>query len=78
MDPRIPDAFERFPFLLPRALPVLRVEWVVDGQLVGSTGRNEHQFLWPLVRDAHTVQARVWQEGSNLPMATPAVEFAVK
>jgi penicillin-binding protein 1C len=78
MDPRIPDAFEGFSFLLPTALPVVRVEWVVDGHLVGSTGRNEHQFFWPLVRGTHTVQAHVWQEGSDNAVATPAVEFVVK
>jgi hypothetical protein len=38
------------PLLLPKELSVWRVDWLVDGQLVGSTGRNEHRFLWPLER----------------------------
>jgi hypothetical protein len=78
MDPRIPDALEVFPFILPKELPVRRVDWLVDGQLVGSTGRNEHRFLWLLARGMHTVQAQVWQEADDAPAVTPAVEFVVK
>jgi penicillin-binding protein 1C len=78
MDPRIPDALEVFPFTLPKDLPVQRVDWLVDGQLVGSTGPNEHRFLWPLARGLHTVQAQVWPAADAAPAVTPAVEFVVK
>jgi len=76
MDPRIPDALEALPFALSKNVPALRVDWLVDGRIVGSTAR--HTFLWPLVRGNHTVQARVWQEGHSEPVETPAVEFVVK
>jgi penicillin-binding protein 1C len=78
MDPRIPDALEVFPFLLPKELRVMRVDWLVDGHLVGSTGRHEHRFFWPLARGTHTVQAHVWQAEHGMPVVTPAVEFVVK
>ena len=78
MDPRIPDALEVFPFALPKHVPAMRVDWFVDGQVVGSTARHTHQFLWTLVRGPHVVQARVWQEGQAEPVTTPAVEFVVK
>jgi penicillin-binding protein 1C len=78
MDPRIPDALEVFPFTLPKNVPVIRVDWLVDGHIVGSTARHTHQFLWPLVRGRHIVQARIWQEGHPEPIDTPAVEFIVK
>jgi penicillin-binding protein 1C len=78
MDPRIPDALEAFPFALPKNVPAVRVDWLVDGRIVGSTAQHTHQFLWPLVRGSHTVQARVWQEGHPEPVDTPAVEFVVK
>jgi len=76
MDPRIPDALEAFPFAVSKSVPAVRVDWLVDGHVVGSTAR--HTFLWPLVRGSHTVQARVWQEGHPEPIATPVVEFVVK
>jgi penicillin-binding protein 1C len=78
MDPRIPDALEVFPFALPKDVQAVRVDWLVDGHVVGSTARHARQFLWPLVRGSHTVQARVWQEGHTDPVETPTVEFVVK
>ena len=78
MDPRIPEALEAFPFALPKNVRAVRVDWLVDGRVVGSTARYARQFLWPLVRGSHTVQARVWQAGHTEPVETPAVEFVVK
>ena len=78
MDPRIPDALEVFPVALPKDIPAVRIDWLVDGQVVGSTGRHIRQFLWPLVRGPHTAQAHVWQEGQTEPRTTPIVEFVVK
>jgi penicillin-binding protein 1C len=78
MDPRIPDALEAFPLALSKSVQAVRVDWLVDGRIVGSTARHTHQFLWPLVRGSHTAQARVWQEGHPEPVDTPAVEFVVK
>ena len=78
MDPRIPDALEIFPFALPKEVSVVRTDWLVDGQVIASTARHTRQFLWPLVRGTHTVQARVWQAGQTEPGTTPVVEFVVK
>jgi len=78
MDPRIPDALEVFPFALPKDVRTDRVDWLVDGRVVGSTARHARQFLWSLVRGSHTVQARVWPEGHPDPVETPPVEFVVK
>lgn len=78
MDPRIPDALEVFPFLLSKDTKATRVEWVVDGQLVGTTARYERQFLWHVSRGTHSVHARVWQDGQDTPITTPPVEFVVK
>lgn len=78
MDPRIPDVLEVFPLQLPRQIPITRVEWLVDGQVVGSTGRNVRQFPWPLSRGPHMAQARVWPAAEIDPVLTPQVEFIVK
>ncbi len=78
MDPRIPDALEVFALALPRHVPVLRVEWLVDGRVVGTTARHTHQWLWPLARGQHIAQARVWQAEQTEPLETPPVAFVVK
>jgi hypothetical protein len=78
MDPRIPDDREAFPFLLPASLQPLQIHWIVDGQKVGETAADEHQFLWPLVRGEHTVQAHVWLTGQTQAVTTPSVTFVVK
>ncbi len=78
MDPRIPDDVEAFPLQLPRRLPVEKIQWIVDGIIVGTTTENIHRFLWPLVRGQHIAQARVWIPGKTEPMETPPVDFIVK
>jgi penicillin-binding protein 1C len=78
MDPRIPDLHEVFPLAISTTIPVQRIDWFVDGQLVGTTGRHEYRYLWPLTRGTHTVQAQVWQEAQPAATMTPAVEFIVK
>jgi len=78
MDPRIPDELEAFPFLLSEEIKPVKVDWVVDGHLAGSTSKNEHQFLWPLSRGNHRVHANVWLEEQRDPIETQEVEFVVK
>jgi len=66
MDPRIPDAQERFRFLLDGAAPGEPVEWFVDGERIAVTTRPE--LLWPLARGAHQAWARVGdKETSRVP-----------
>ncbi len=78
MDPRIPDELEAFPFLLSEEIRPVKVDWVVDGHLAGSTSKNENQFLWPLSRGNHRVHAKVWLEEQRDPIETQEVEFVVK
>lgn len=78
MDPRIPDELEAFPFLLPEGIQAVKVDWIVDKQIVGSTSQGKHQFLWPLSRGIHKAQARVWLKDQTDPIETPEVEFVVK
>lgn len=78
MDPRIPDELEAFPFQLPEGIQAVKVDWIVDRQLVGSTSQGERQFLWPLSRGIHKAQARVWLKEQTDPVETPEVEFVVK
>lgn len=78
MDPHIPDALEAFTFLLPKSVAVATTEWVVDGTVVGQTGAGIHGYLWPLVRGAHTVQARVWLQDAAGPVDTAPTPFEVR
>ncbi len=78
MDPRIPDELERFPFKLTGDPAIKKVEWLVDGQVVGQTGGKPHIFLWKLTRGQHRVQARVWMVRQDHPRLTAAVLYRVK
>lgn len=78
MDPRLPDDREAFPFLLPKRLQPVQTHWIVDGQQVEATAADARQFLWPLSRGEHTVQAHVWLQGSTQPIKTLVVSFVVK
>jgi penicillin-binding protein 1C len=78
MDPRIPDELEAFPFILPEQTQAQKVEWLVDGEIVGVTSENIKQYLWKVQRGQHHVQARIWQTGHEEPLETPEVSFQVK
>ncbi|MCI0526147.1 MAG: hypothetical protein L0Y56_01655, partial [Nitrospira sp.] len=78
LDPRIPDELEAFPFLLPEGFGIVKVDWIVDGHMIGSTSKGENQFLWPVSRGIHKVQANMWLEDQTHPVETPEVEFVVK
>lgn len=78
MDPRIPDELEAFPFILPEQTQAQKVEWLVDGEIVGVTPENIKQYLWTVQRGQHHVQARIWQTGHEEPVETSEVSFQVK
>ncbi len=78
LDPRIPDSLERFAFELSVAEAIERVEWLVDGSLVATTGAGQARYAWPLARGRHRVLARVWQRGSAGPEDTEEIGFVVK
>lgn len=77
-DPRIPDSLERFAFEIEAPFRPWRVEWIVDGRVMGATGQDERRWPWLLARGEHTAQARVWESPERDPELTPAVPFLVK
>ena len=78
MDPRIPDDIEAYPLRVAGNGTVERIEWLVDGRVVGTSGRGERHFMWPLARGEHLAQARIRQSGSDPGQTTPAVRFTVQ
>lgn len=78
MDPRIPDDIEAYPLRVAGAGRIERIEWLVDGRVVGASGRDQRHFMWPLARGEHRVQARVWAGDGPLGQETEAVRFAVR
>ncbi|MGI9335586.1 MAG: transglycosylase domain-containing protein, partial [Gammaproteobacteria bacterium] len=70
MDPRIPDARERFVFELDpdTAVRALAVEWVLNGEPLD--GARSQRYAWPLERGHHVLVAKV-----TMP-ATPALVAA--
>ncbi|OAD20329.1 penicillin-binding protein 1C [Candidatus Thiomargarita nelsonii] len=80
MDPRIPDEYEAFALRVSDT-PLEEadlIEWLVDGEVIGTTSPDERQFLWPVERGTHLAQARVLFPSSEKPLATPIVRFYVK
>lgn len=78
MDPRIPDELEAFPFKVPERPPPSRIEWLVDGEVIGATGPGVCRFAWPLSRGAHLARARVWRADASGAEETPEVRFTVE
>ena len=78
IDPRIPVQLQAFAFKISNDIKLSRIEWVLNGENVAKTGRDEHQFLWPLRRGRYTLLARVWRAGRSNPVQTAEVEFVVK
>ncbi len=77
-DPHIPDELEAYALKLGdgETRSTDRVEWLINGQVVGTTGGGEDRFLWPLRRGAHLAQARL-QRGGEV-VESPVVAFTVK
>ena len=62
-DPRIPEELEALPMQVAPVSGLQRVEWFVDGKLVGTTtGTN---YPWSLQQGVHRVHARVWAIGER-------------
>lgn len=78
VDPRVPLRLQAFSFKIPQGIETARVEWVLNGQAAGQTGKNLHEFLWPIRRGQFTLLARVWPAGGGTPVQTPEVTFQVK
>ena len=76
LDPRIPDQLEAFPMQVVAAQTIQKIDWQVDGKLVATTGPEERRYLWPLVKGAHTVRAKIWSDGRS--QQTQNIGFSVK
>jgi penicillin-binding protein 1C len=79
MDPRIPDRYEEFALEL-SAIPseAEKIEWLMDGEVIGTTLSQTSHYLWSLTKGTHVAQARVWFSEVRLPQVTPTVTFYVK
>ncbi len=76
LDPRIPDALERFEFRIESPVPVSRVEWWLDDRLLASV--RELTWLWQPARGAHALRARVFEDESGSAFVeTEPVRFHV-
>lgn len=79
MDPRIPDQYEAFALILAdTSLPINAIDWIVDGEIIGTTAADARRWLWPIKRGQHLAQAQAWAINSPEPLITPAVRFYVK
>lgn len=78
MDPRVPDELEAFCLKVPGQLATSRIEWLVDGAVIGTTGPGVHQFPWPLSKGAHLARARVWRMDAADAEETAEVKFYVE
>lgn len=78
LDPRIPRELEAFPLELPKGLKTRKIEWLMDGQVIGTTENGVNRFLWHLSRGSHVAAAKVWLEDRDGPMETSRVKFVVK
>lgn len=76
MDPRIPDDREAFSFELAQIPKGARVDWYVDDALRATTSTTD--YLWPMQRGEHRVQAIIRWGHHNRPAKTPRVRFVVK
>ncbi len=76
MDPRIPDALERFELALTEGPRYARVRWRIDGRVVAET--DEPRWPWPLVPGSHLAEAEVLLEGAERWVRTEPVRFRVK
>jgi penicillin-binding protein 1C len=78
LDPRIPRDLEAFPLELPKGLKTRKIEWIMDGKVIGSTENGVNRFLWQLSRGSHVAAAKVWLEERDMPVETGRVKFVVK
>ncbi|ALG68413.1 transglycosylase domain-containing protein [Beggiatoa leptomitoformis] len=79
LDPRIPDDKEAFAFTLASPLPEgTQIDWLVNGEVVGTSAVTTPRYLWQVQRGTFVAQARLWTNEGDNPLETPAVTFYVK
>ncbi|HYD17604.1 MAG TPA: penicillin-binding transpeptidase domain-containing protein, partial [Patescibacteria group bacterium] len=74
LDPRIPRERQKIPFTMRGLQPGQSVEWILNGQSIGTSGEK---YLWPLSRGKFTLAARVMQDG-RLVHETPVIDYSVR
>ncbi len=78
MDPRIPDENEAFALRLSNTpLKATKIEWLIDGKVIGTSSGKQEKFLWNLELGTHVAQAKIWND-SDTPLTTASVRFYVK
>ena len=77
VDPRIPMDLQAFAFKISHGSGASKVEWMLNGEVIGRTGKDEYQFLWPITRGSYLARARIWRDQEGEPMETPEVAFVV-
>ena len=75
MDPRIPDEYEYFEFMLNENNNIQRVNWFVNDKLAGTTDTNI--FHWKLAKGSFKSRAEVWLKGRINPVITKTVTYQV-
>ncbi len=78
LDPRIPDALERFELELDSLPAGARVEWWIDDAPFAKSTVARGRASWPPSRGHHVAKARVWLAASTAPLWTDPVGFRVK
>jgi penicillin-binding protein 1C len=78
LDPRIPRELEAFPLELAKGLKTRKIEWLMDGKIIGTTEKRVNRFLWQLSRGNHVAAAKVWLEERDGSVETQRVRFVVK
>ncbi len=75
MDPRIPDDYEAFEFVIEGADETTQVEWVLNGKRIAKTRGG--RYLWPVAKGKHLLKAKVYKTENTRPK-TLQVTFSVK
>ncbi len=81
-DPRIPDELERFEFILDgvhiEGRHLIKVQWIVDDRMVGTSEDMNGSYKWKLTPGAHTVYAKIYTNSSTLYKETKQTRFYVR
>jgi len=75
IDPRVPMSSQKMPFRVEGLKDGDRVEWLVDGQVIGMTTKGE--YSWPLKAGEHSLSV-VLHHKDKRETRIPEVKFLVK
>ena len=81
LDPRIPDALERFAMEVETTRSVRRIDWIIDGRMAARVEGGRRQWLWSPSRGVHTAAVRATfadAEPGSRPIESETVRFEVR